>query len=172
MQNYMVFNDAEGIYTYTFEYEKKVGCMHDCTSSVVWWCCIGRLPSLLNQTYFCQLSWKRNTQRSLRVSLWEWPIVSTLLWLHCTMLCTCMLHVQCYVHVQCHVTLCTCTMSCYIRDSWFPSQMKSPSITTVINGANKTLYIPVSLKTMEPLAKFWLLLHRLFQFLSKLQKSI
>lgn len=159
MQNYMVFNDAEGIYTYTFEYEKKVGCMHDCTSSVVWWCCIGRLPSLLNQTYFCQLSWKRNTQRSLRVSLWEWPIVSTLLWLHCTVLCT-------------------CTMSCYVMYMYnvmlhsFPSQMKSPSITTVINGANKTLYIPVSLKTTEPLAKFWLLLHRLFQFLSKLQKSI
>ena len=24
MQNYMVFNDVEGIYTYTFEYERKV----------------------------------------------------------------------------------------------------------------------------------------------------
>lgn len=24
MQNYMVFNDVEGVYTYTFEYERKV----------------------------------------------------------------------------------------------------------------------------------------------------
>lgn len=24
MQNYMVFNDVDGIYTFTFEYEKKV----------------------------------------------------------------------------------------------------------------------------------------------------
>ena len=24
LQNYMVFNDTEGVYTYTFEYEKKV----------------------------------------------------------------------------------------------------------------------------------------------------
>ena len=35
LQNYMVFNDTEGVYTYTFEAEKKVSQQYDGISDII-----------------------------------------------------------------------------------------------------------------------------------------
>ena len=61
MQNYMVFNDVDGVYTFTFEYERKVN--HQiillATSPFV---ITGRLHRLLNASYHCVTKRRSNTE--------------------------------------------------------------------------------------------------------------
>lgn len=75
MQNYMVFNDVDGVYTFTFEYERKVN--HQitllATSPFV---ITGRLHRLLNTSYHCVTKRRSNTEGIVRLAVRERTIVS------------------------------------------------------------------------------------------------
>ena len=75
MQNYMVFNDVDGVYTFTFEYERKVN--HQitllATSPFV---ITGRLHRLLNASYHCVAKRRSNTEGIVRLAMRERTIVS------------------------------------------------------------------------------------------------
>lgn len=132
LQNYMVFNDTDGVYTYTFEAEKKVWHFVLCAMvftvwspcDLMWapWSCdlTGRLPSLFFKTGYINISRRCHLTGCIQLSLWKPEIV----------------RLVDYIHV------------CGSHSLWALSPfsaMKSPSLTTVVGEKNKTLYMSVCL---------------------------
>lgn len=138
LNNYLVFNDVDGLYTYTFEAERKV-CFALSRHGTRF---VSSVMYIITETW-CILNWQENCSACSQVpqdlqfppsaklqEVLEYLTENASLWVLRTDETLEVTHKNNNDHVK-------------VEYPFPPRQMKSPAITTTLEGKNKTLYLQV-----------------------------